>query len=160
MVGFACGDGGGAVEGFGHEEHGEVVGEGEVGEAPEVVGLCAELVGVSVGAADGEGEFAVAVQGLGFEVGGELFAGVLCAAWVEEDEGGFSGGAGDGFAFGLLGFAGDAGDLDFVVAAQAFLVFVPSGAGVGEFGFADGDEVEAHEGQDKEFAGCFAAGCG
>lgn len=157
MVRFSGADGGGAVEGLGHEEHGEVVGEGEGAEAPEVVGLCTELVGVSVGAADGEGQFAVAVEGLLVEVLGESFAGVLLSARVEEDQGRFSGGSGDGFAFGGLVFSADAGDLEFVVAAQAFFVLVPSGAGVGEFGFADGDEVEAHGGQDKEFAGCFAA---
>ena len=142
-------DGVGAVELFEGDDEGEFVLEGDGAKGPEEVGAFEESRGVSVGAADDEGDRACRLLPM-VDLGGELAAGELLSVFVENDAevvlgagqevGGFTGAVG--------GF--DGGLLDGRETREALEVFVTTGLGVSEGGFSDGEQ--------QPFHGCGVAG--
>jgi hypothetical protein len=81
-------DGEGAVDLLGEDGAGELVGQGDGAEGEDEVGAGAGGGGPAVGGADGEDEGLGAGVAEAAEVGGEVFAGELLAAAVEQDEDG------------------------------------------------------------------------
>jgi hypothetical protein len=143
VVGMAGENRAGAVDLLEGNNQGEFVLEGEEAEGPEEVGLIEEALVMSIGTADDDGRGAGGLLPF-VEFRGELAAGELWSVLVEDDaEMAFAAGEEvGGFAGAVGGFDGDV--LERRVFGEAGEVFVAAGFGVGEGGFADGEQQPFH----------------
>jgi len=136
-------NGAGAVELFEGDHEGEFVLESEGTERPEEVGVIKETFGVTICAADDQGNRAGGLLPL-VEFGGQLAAGDKRSVFVEDNaEASFAASQEVGaFAGTVRGFDDDW--LDWCELGEARQIFAGSCLGVGEGWFADGEEQVLH----------------
>jgi len=142
MVGVACQDCTGAVELFGEDKAGQVVGQRDWPERELEAGLGVSLCGPTVGGADGEDDVLSALIAAGTEPGGKFGGGKRAASAIEKDwesgqTGGFTGllglgkpGEESGFGEEGFGLAWDVGvDSVQVEADEGFVMGFRAGFG-------------------------------
>ena len=133
----------GAVKLFEGDNEGEFVLQGQGTEGPAEVGLIEETLVVSVSAADDDGHGTGGLLPL-VELGGELAAGERRSMFVKNHaEAAFTPGEEVG-AFAWLVRCFDRDVLDWREFGEAAEIFVASGFGVGQGGFADGEQQPFH----------------